>query len=322
MQKNKSKSSMKISHEVKVGAVAVITIGAFILLFNFLKGTALFTSTDTYHIVYDNIAGLTESSPVEINGYHAGVVQDIRLINDGSGLILVSLSVDRNFMVPKDTKAEITTATLIAGMKIVLRMGESSEMCHNHDTLNGYVATSIIDRLSATLSPLEGNITDMIIKLDSVVSALNDLFTPALTSDIQSAVSNVSDITASLKEISDNEKDELMGAIDDLKVFTAMLSANSSSLDSTLKNIEEISDAVASADLGTTLGSLRSSLASLDEIVKGISKGEGSAGKLVTNDSLYINLNNTLYNLDLLLQDMKDNPKKYVHFSLFGKKAE
>ncbi|MDZ7636357.1 MAG: MlaD family protein [Bacteroidales bacterium] len=197
--KNKSNNSMKISNEVKVGAVAVITIGAFILLFNFLKGTALFTSTDTYHIVYNNIAGLTESSPVEINGFQAGVVQDIRLINDGSGLILVSLSVDRNFNVPKDTEAEITTATLIAGMKVVLRMGESSEMCHNHDTLSGYVATSIIDRLSQTIAPLEGNITDMIIKLDSVVSALNDLFTPEMTSDLRSSVSNVSGITASLR---------------------------------------------------------------------------------------------------------------------------
>jgi phospholipid/cholesterol/gamma-HCH transport system substrate-binding protein len=302
--------------------VAVITIGAFILLFNFLKGTALFTSTDTYHIVYNNIAGLTESSPVEINGYQAGVVQDIKLINDGSGLILVSLSVDRNFKVPRDTEAEITTATLIAGMKIVLRMGESSEMCHNHDTLSGYVATSIIDRLSQTLSPLEGNIADMIIKLDSVVSALNDVFTPEMTDDIRSAMSNVNDLTGNLKEVSDSKKDELMVAIDDLKVFTAMLSANSSALDSTLKNIEEISDAVASADLGTTLASLRSSLANLDDIVKGINEGEGSAGKLVTNDSLYTNLNNTLYNLDLLLQDMKENPKRYVHFSLFGKKAE
>jgi phospholipid/cholesterol/gamma-HCH transport system substrate-binding protein len=313
---------MKISHEVKVGAVAVITIGAFILLFNFLKGTSLFTSTDTYHIVYSNIAGLTESNPVEINGYQAGVVQDIRLINDGSGLILVSLSVDRNIKVPKDTEAEITTATLIAGMKIVLRMGAGPEMCHNHDTLSGYVATSIIDRLSQTLSPLEGNIADMIIKLDSVVSALNDVFTPAMTSDIRSAMSNINDVTASLREISDSKKDELMVAIDDLKTFTAMLSANSSSLDSTLKNIEEISAAVAAADLGTTLASLRSSLASLDGIVKSMNAGEGSAGKLLTSDSLYTNLNNTLYNLDLLLQDMKENPKRYVHFSLFGKKAE
>jgi len=313
---------MKLSHEVKVGAVAVITIGAFILLFNFLKGTALFTSTDTYHIVYNDIAGLTESSPVEINGYQAGVVQDIRLINDGSGLILVSLSVDRNFKVPEDTRAEITTATLIAGMKVVLRMGESSEMCLNHDTLDGYVATSIIDRLSQTLSPLEGNITDMIIKLDSVVSSLNDLFTPQMTGNIRSAVADVSGITASIREISDSKKDELAASIDDLKAFTAMLSSNSTTLDSTLKNIGEISDALAAADLGTTLASLRTSLENLDQIVQGISKGEGSAGKLVTNDSLYTNLSNTLYNLDLLLQDMKENPKKYVHFSLFGKKAE
>lgn len=322
MQKNKSNNRMKISHEVKVGAVAVITIGAFILLFNFLKGTALFTSTDTYHIVYSDIAGLTESSPVEINGYQAGVVQDIRLINDGAGLILVSLSVDRNFKVPKDTRAEITTATLIAGMKVVLRMGESSEMSHNHDTLDGYVATSIIDRLSQTLSPLEGNITDMIIKLDSVVSSLNDLFTPEMTGNIKSAMADVSGITASIREISDSKKDELAASIDDLQAFTAMLSSNSTTLDSTLKNIGEISDALAAADLGTTLASLRSSLENLDQIVQGISKGEGSAGKLVTNDSLYTNLSNTLYNLDLLLQDMKENPKKYVHFSLFGKKAE
>ncbi len=313
---------MKISHEVKVGAVAVITIGAFILLFNFLKGTTLFTSTDTYHIVYSDIAGLKESSPVEINGYQAGVVQDIRLINDGSGLILVSLSVDRNFKVPEDTRAEITTATLIAGMKVVLRMGESSEMCHNHDTLDGYVATSIIDRLSQTLSPLEGNITDMIIKLDSVISSLNDLFTPEMKGNIQSAVADISGITASIREISDSKKDELAASIDDLKAFTAILSSNSTTLDSTLQNIGEISDALAAADLGTTLASLRTSLENLDQIVQGISKGEGSAGKLVTNDSLYTNLSNTLYNLDLLLRDMKDNPKKYVHFSLFGKKAE
>jgi len=313
---------MKISHEVKVGGVALITIIAFILLYQFLKGTALFTSTDTYHIVYDNIAGLTESNPVEINGYQAGVVQDVRLINDGSGLILVSLSVDRQFNIPKDTKAEITTATLIAGMKIVLRMGESREMCSDHDTISGYVATSIIDRLSETISPLEENITSIITRLDSVITALNSVFTPEMTADIRSTMSNVSDVTAGLKEISDSRKDELMDAISEIEAFTAMLSANSSTLDSTLKNIGAVSDAFAKADLETSLTSLRSSLTGLDTIIGGISRGEGSAGKLVTNDSLYTNLSNTLGSLDLLLRDMKDNPKKYVHFSLFGRKAE
>jgi phospholipid/cholesterol/gamma-HCH transport system substrate-binding protein len=310
----------KISHEVKVGAVALITILAFILLFNFLKGSALFTSTDTYHIIYSNIAGLTKSSPVEINGYQAGVVQDIKLINDGSGMLDVSISVDRNFNLPVGTKAEITTATLIAGMKIMLRMGESSEMYHNHDTLEGYVATSIIDRLSKALTPLEDNIANMIFKLDSVISNINNLFTPAMTSDIRSAVSNVNGITANLKEISYKEKDELMASIEDLKKFTSMLSANSSSLDTSLKNIAAISDTVASADLSSTLASLKTSLSHISMLVDGMSKGEGSAGKLMTNDSLYTNLSNTLYSLNLLLQDMQLNPGKYVHFSLFGKK--
>jgi phospholipid/cholesterol/gamma-HCH transport system substrate-binding protein len=313
---------MKISHEVKVGAVALITIIAFILMFEFLKGTALFTSTDTYHIVYDNIAGLTESNPVEINGYQAGVVQDVKLINDGSGRILVSLSVDKHFNIPMDTEAEITTATLIAGMKIILRMGDSNEMCHNHDTLSGYVAASILDRLSSTITPLEGNITNMIVSLDSVISALNDVFTPGITADIRSTMANVSSVTSSLKEVSNSSKDELITAIEDLQAFTSMLSANSATLDSTIKNISGISDAVAAADMGATLGSLKSSLTNLEGIVKGISQGEGTAGKFIANDSLYTNLSNTLYNLDMLLRDMKENPKKYVHFSLFGKKQE
>jgi len=191
----------KISREVMVGGFALITIVAFILLFNFLKGAAIFTSTDAYYIVYDNIAGLTESNPVEISGYQAGVVQDIRLINDGSSKLLVSISVDRNFNIPEGTKAEITTATLIAGMKIILRMGSSSEMLHNHDTLDGYVATSIIDRLSQTITPLEGNISGIIVKLDSVISAINGVFTPAFSNDIRSAVANVNNVTASLSEV-------------------------------------------------------------------------------------------------------------------------
>jgi phospholipid/cholesterol/gamma-HCH transport system substrate-binding protein len=201
-------------------------------------------------------------------------------------------------------------------------MGESSERCQSHEPLPGYVATSIIARLGQTFSPLEGNITNIIVKLDSVVSALNDVFTPELTGNIRSAMSDVSSVTSDLREVSGSSKDELTAAIADLQAFTAMLSANSTTLDSTLKNLGGISEELASADLGETLASLRTSLAGLESIVKGISEGEGSAGKLMTNDSLYNNLSNTLGSLDLLLRDMKENPKKYVHFSLFGKKAE
>ncbi len=312
---------MKIlSKEVKIGAVALVTIAAFVLLFNFLKGTDLLSSTNTYHIIYDQISGLEESSPVEINGYRAGVVQNIKFINDGTGRLSVAITVNKNFSLPYGTTAEITTATLIAGMKIKLNMGESKEIYHNQDTITGIIATSIIDKLSGAITPLEGNISNIIVKLDSVVSSLNSLVTPQFTADIQSSVANVNGITANFREISDKEKDKLMSSIDDLNKFTAMLSANSSSFDSTIKNLGAISDTLASADLGTSLASLKNSLASMDSVLKNINKGEGTAGKLVTDDSLYTNLSNSLNSLDLLLQDLKDNPKKYVHFSLFGKK--
>jgi phospholipid/cholesterol/gamma-HCH transport system substrate-binding protein len=313
---------MKISREVKVGAVALITIAAFIWLYSFLKGSELFTSTDTYHIMYSNIGGLKESSPVEINGFQAGIVQDIKLINDGSGRLAVSISVDKNFDLPLGTSAEITTASLIAGMKIILRLGESSVMHNNHDTINGYIAASIIDKLSESLAPLEGNIKDMVIQLDSLISKVNNLFTQQMAADIQSAMSNVNGITANLREISDKEKDQIMASLEDMQKFTAMLSSNSSSIDSTIKNLSAISDTLAAADLSKSLASLKSSLQSVDKILSGISEGEGSAGKLMTNDSLYTNLSNTLFSLDQLLKDMQENPKRYVHFSLFGKKAE
>lgn len=312
----------KISNEVKVGAVALLTIAGFIWLYSFLKGNDVFTKTATYHIVYEAISGLKESSPVEINGYQAGIVQDIKFINDGTGRLAVSISVDKEFDLPVGTTAEITSASLIAGMKIILKMGESKEIYSNHDTINGIVATSIIDRISNQITPVEGNITDMIIKLDSLIARIHDLFSQQFTADIQSSISNVNGITANLREISSREKEALMASINDLNTFTSMLSSNSSSMDATLKNLASISDTLASADLAGALTSLRSSLVSADSILSGLSTGEGTAGKLMTDDSLYVNLNSSLHSLDLLLQDMKDNPKKYVHFSLFGRKDQ
>jgi len=312
----------KISSEVKIGAVALVTIAVFFWLYSFLKGTELFTSTDTYHIVYNEISGLEESSPVEINGYQAGIVQDIRFINDGTGRLAVTISVDKDFDLPVGTTAEITTATLIAGMKIILNLGDSTEIYNNHDTINGYVARSIIDKLSESLAPLEGNITDMVVKLDSVIAKINDLFSDQFASDIQSTVANVNGITANLREITDKEKNALIASIDDLNKFTRMLSSNSSSIDGTLKNLSAITDTIASSDLSGSLASLRSSLMNVDSMLKDMTAGKGTRGNLITDDSLYINLNSSLHSLDMLLQDMKDHPKKYVHFSLFGKKEQ
>lgn len=310
----------KISDEVKIGAIALVTIAVFIYLFNYLKGSELFTKTDTYHIIYSEINGLQESSPVEINGYQAGVVQNINFINDGSGRLAVSISVDKNFDLPKGTTAEITTATLIAGMKIVLSFGEGPGIYNNGDTIPGIIATSIIDKLSDEIEPIKGNITEMITALDSLILGLNELFSPEFNSDIHASINNVKNITGNLSEITSSEKESLKSALENISKFTDMLSANTGKLDTTLNNLAAISDTLASADLGKTLLSLKGSLQTTDSLLKNISKGNGTAGKLMTNDSLYVNLSNSMKSLDQLLTDMKDHPKRYVHFSVFGKK--
>jgi phospholipid/cholesterol/gamma-HCH transport system substrate-binding protein len=310
----------KISSEVKIGAIALVTIGVFIWLFSFLKGTELFTKTDSYHIIYSAVGGLQESSPVEINGYQVGVVQGIKFINDGTGRLAVTISVNKNFDLPVGTTAEITTATLIAGMKIVLRFGEGPGTYKYGDTIPGYLAPSIIDKLGNEIAPLKGNITEMVSTLDSLVLQLHSLFSPEFNEDIHGTVTNARKITGDLGEITGAEKKSLSIALENLKKFTDMLAANSNKLDSTLKNLSSISDTLAAADLGHSLASLKGSLQLADSLLKNMNKGNGTAGKLMKDDSLYVNLNNSMKNLDLLLEDIRLHPKRYVHLSVFGKK--
>ena len=310
----------KISNEVKIGAFALVTIAVFIWLFWFLKGTDLFTKTDSYHVIYSEVGGLQESSPVEISGYQVGVVQKIDFINDGSGRLAVTISVNKNFDLPVGTKAEITTATLIAGMKIVLRFGEGPGIYKNGDTIEGYLAASIIDKVGNEIAPLKGNIKEMVTTLDTIVLQLDALLTPEFIADIQGTVANARKITGDFGEITGAEKKSLAQALENLKKFTDMLAANNGRLDTTLHNLAAISDTLAAADLGRSLASLKGSLQSADSLLSDMNKGNGTAGKLVKDDSLYINLNNSMKNLDLLLEDLRLHPKRYVHLSVFGKK--
>ncbi len=310
----------KISNELKIGTIAIVTVAIFIWLFTFMKGSELFTRTATYHIIYPQISGLQESSPVEINGYQAGIVQKIEFINDGSGRLSVSISVNKEFDLPEGTTAQITTATLIAGMKIVLLFGDGLGIYHSGDTIPGVVATSIIDKVGNELVPLKGNITEMLITLDSLSLQLKELFSDEFNSNIHGTIANARKISGDLAEITGAEKKELSQALENISRFTDMLAANTGSLDSTLKNLASISDTLASADLGKSLASLKSSLNSADSLLQALNNGEGSAGKLMKDDSLYVNLNNSMKSLDLLLTDLREHPKRYVHLSVFGKK--
>lgn len=304
----------KISQEVKVGITALITILVFVWLYNFLKGKDLFSSTSHYYVIYDKVGGLAESSPVEVNGYKVGVVQSIKFLDPESGRLLVTLNVDKGFKLPGNTVAEITTATLIAGMKIQFVYGKGPGTYSGGDTIPGRLAESIITRIENEFIPLKDKLSELISSIDSAIGSINEVMDPQFRSDLRSGMTSLSNTARDIEEA------ELKETLKNVNKFTRMLADNSDKLTSTFSSLESITDTLAAADIYSSINNLRSGLEKAAELMQNLNKGEGTAGQLMTNDSLYRNLSGSLESLNLLLADMKANPKRYVHFSLFGKK--
>lgn len=304
----------KISNEVKIGFTALIAILVFIWLFNFLKGKNLFSKTANYYVVYEKVGGLAESSPVEINGYKVGVVQSVRFLDPLSGRLLVELSVEKDFRLPVNTVAEITTASLIAGMKIQFVYGNGPGTYSSGDTIPGRLAVSVLSKVESEFLPLKDKISDLISAIDTVIGSINDIMDPKFKSDLRSGMASLSSTAKSIDE------SELKSTLENVNKFTQMLAENSGKLTSTFSSLENIADTLAAADIYNSVNNLKSSLEKAAILMENLNNGQGTAGQLMTNDSLYTNLSNSLGSLNMLLQDLKANPKRYVHFSVFGKK--
>ncbi|MCU0460688.1 MAG: MlaD family protein [Bacteroidales bacterium] len=311
---------MKISNEVKIGAVALVTILVFIWLFNFLKGKDYFKRTVNYYAVYDNIGGLAESSPVEINGFKVGIVQSIRLLDPTSGKLLVVFSVGKDFRLPVNTVAEILPTSLIAGMKAQFVYGDGPGYYSFGDTIPGRLSESLLTTLDDVLEPIKQKVLSMVTVLDSVITSINDVIDPEFKKNLQGTMTHLDNTTGSLDRILGSKETELKKTLDNITKFSDMLSANTQKMNSTFSNLESITDTLAAADLYNSISNLKASLEKASTLIENLNDGKGSAGQILTNDSLYTNLNNSLASLNLLLEDVKSNPKRYVHFSLFGKK--
>ena len=311
----------KISNEVKVGATALLTIVVFVWLFNFLKGKDFLKSTAIYYTVYDKVGGLAESSPVEINGYKVGVVRSIGFIDAISGRLLVEFSVNKNFKLPKNTVAEIVPVSLLGGMKVQFVYGNGPGTYSVGDTIPGRLAESLMDKIDTEILPVKEKISNLIVVLDSVISSVDEIMNPEFKKNFSSTLAHLNSTTASLDKVIGSKEKELAATLDNIKKFTQMLSDNSGKMNKTFSNLEAITDTLAAADIYSSVSNLKASLEKSALLMDNLNKGKGSAGQFLTNDTLYTNLTNSLESLNVLLKDMKANPKRYVHFSVFGKKS-
>lgn len=306
---------MAVSREVKTGLLAIFALATLILGYNYLKGTNLLKRTQTFYVVYDQVDGLSDASMVTINGLRVGKVQGIEL-NQTNGKLLVTLSVENNFNIPVGSMAK-TYGGLLVGNTNVAIVPDYSQTSYlkSGDTLAGEQSGGVMDIVSSQLDPLKFKIESAVVSADSLITALNQVLDTNSRADIRKSLDNINAITSSFKKTSVE--------------LELLLSGNREKLDHTFSNLENMSenfskfsDTLAQVEVKKLMQELEATVANLNEATSKLNSTDGSIGKLLNDNQVYENLEGATRQLEQLLQDLKLNPKRYVHFSLFGKRAK
>lgn len=307
---------MKLHKEIKIGVIAIIVIACFIWGFNFLKGKNILSTSDSFYAVYSNIDGLEEASPVIMNGFKVGIIESIKLYGPQKNKILVKFSLEEDISLPLNTEAIIYPASLIAGKAIKLNFTDSKEFHEAGDTLIGVLEQDLISNLSDELLPIKDKIENLVVSMDSVLA----IFDNERKENIKNSLNNLEQITDNLAELLDADNSKLATILSNAESISNNLKNNNEKIANILTNFSNISDSIEQANIKTTILNANKTLAEFSKISTKINSGEGTIGMLINNDSLYVNLNNLAANLDSLIIDLNKNPKRYVHFSMFGKK--
>lgn len=309
---------MKLSREIKIGIVAIITMAFLIWGVNFLKGINIFKSSDTYYSMYDNIDGLIESGIVYLRGFKIGNVSEIKFDSRGSGQIVVKYSIKERVKIPENSVFLIYSSSMLSGIKdIKLILGDGSKYFQSGDTVPGD-----LDRgLETIIDPIREQTMVTISKIDTIIGSLAQILNGEKVAEIQKTIGHIDNVSESLDR-NLSEGGALDKSFSNLASITENLKQSNEELKEIISNFRDVSDSISNSQLKSAIENANATLQSTSQMLARVEAGEGTLGKLVNNDSLYLNLKNVTESLDLLLNDLREHPKRYVHFSLFGKKEK
>ena len=292
--------------EVKIATVAIVGIVVLFFGLHFLKGMPVFSTDNVYYASFKDVNGLSASTPIYADGYQVGNVKSIIYNYQKSGNVLVEFQVDNDLRVPKGSTAEIES-DMMGNVKMNLIMGApTAQAVQPGDTISGAVNGGLMDKVAEVAPAVE----KMLPKLDSIMASLNTLLAdPALAQSLH----NVRDITANLTT-STEQLNTLLGNVN-RGVPTMMAKANG-----VLDNTQRLTGNLAALDLAGTMARVDQTLANVQAVTAKLNSNEGTLGLLMNDPNLYHSLNRTVVSADTLLTNLRQHPKRYVHFSLFGKK--
>ena len=303
---------MKINNEVKTGILVLLGIGLFIFGFSYLKSNDIFVTDRTFYAVYSDVEGVVNGTPVTVNGLPVGSIKKISFHNGNK--LLVKFRVENDIEFSINSLAQIYETGLIGGKALaIIPSNDKSRKAVTSDTLKSSIAPGLTDLVNKKITNLQVKIESMVMSADSVLFKINRVFDDSTRANLRNSVSDFNYTIAELKETS--------SAINDI------VKSNKSRVDLTIGNVSKISkdlsnitSSLTNSDLDITLANFKKSSDNLSSILSNINNGEGTISKLIVNDSLFNNLNEASRSIDLLLEDIRLNPNRYIHFSLFGKK--
>lgn len=304
---------MKLTREIKTAIIVITAILLFIWGYSFLKGSDLFTEYKTYYVEYENVEGVIPSSNVTLNGLVIGKVTSI-VINPTTGKLKVELQINTDFPISKSSLAVIYEPGIIGGKQIAIRPNLSDKnLLEDGSYLKGSVELGMAASLGEKLVPLQDKIEKLLINADQLITGVNAVLDEKGQADLKNSLSELNKTmiqfqkaSVSINEIMDKNKSNINGAVTNFNKIS--------------NNFSKISDSLQKANLGKTVKDLNKTLLSVNTIMGNLQAGKGSMGKLLNDEVLYNNLSKTSKQLELLLQDVRLNPTRYINVSVFGKK--
>jgi len=303
---------LKLSKEIKTAVLVIASIALFIWGYSYLKGTDLLTNYKILYVKYDNVEGLAVSSPITISGMIVGKVSKITIDNT-TGKVTVAMQIKSDFPIKKSSIAEIYAPSPIGGKQIAILPSTDGSNAVTGDTLISSSKLGLTDEVAKQIVPLKDKISKLLDNANVMLENVNQVLDAKTKENLKNSLANLNETIAQFKEASTK--------------VNSLLADNKSKINGTMTNMEKatanfskVSDSLAKVNIGPTVKNLQKTLENVDKMMADMQSGKGTMGKLMKDESLYNNFNKTSKELELLLQDLRLNPTRYVNVSLFGKK--
>ncbi len=306
---------MKVTREAKTAILVIGAILLFIWGYSFLKGRDLFNSYKTYYVIYKDVEGLSPSAPITLNGLVIGKVTDIAFVDHQTGMLRIEMQVKTNFPISKTSYATLYEPGLLGGKQIAIIPDLTNQTdAEDGDTLKAGLKPGMLSVVGDKLSPLQTKVEATVVTADSLLHNINNIVDKETQQNLRQAIA---DMGKTMQEFNNAAK-SLNGVISGNK---RNIDGILTDLNKTSANFAQISDSIDPEQLASAINKLEHAMTDVDKLVAEVQSGKGTLGKLLKDEGMYNNLNDASNELKELLADLKNNPKRYLHFSVFGKKG-